>query len=87
MEIMARWLCWVFRSKVSECTTNRKWEPQGPELVLVLRGSEGNLEKFGKIATLEMILERYKGWTPEMTELLRQVTLDELKQLLFMNCQ
>lgn len=37
------------------------------------------LDKYGKKGTLEKIMERYAGWAPEMTELLRQGDLDSLK--------
>ena len=37
------------------------------------------LDKYGKRGTLEKILERYAGWAPEMTELLKQGDLDGLK--------
>ena len=37
------------------------------------------LEKHGKKGTLEKILDRYKDWAPEMTELLRQGDLDTLR--------
>lgn len=37
------------------------------------------LHKHGKKRTLEMILDRYEGWAPEMTEFLKQADLDGLK--------
>jgi 2-polyprenyl-6-methoxyphenol hydroxylase-like FAD-dependent oxidoreductase len=37
------------------------------------------LDKYGKKKTLEMILERYAGWAPEMTELLKVADLDGMK--------
>ena len=37
------------------------------------------LEKYGKKATFEKILDRYVGWAPEVLELLRQADLDSLR--------
>lgn len=38
------------------------------------------LEKHGKKATLEIILQRYTGWAPEMIEFLKQADLESLRQ-------
>ena len=37
------------------------------------------LEKYGKKATFEKILDRYVGWAPEILELLKQADLDSLR--------
>ena len=38
------------------------------------------LEKYGKKGTLEIILDRYTGWAPEMTEFFKQADLESLRQ-------
>ena len=39
-----------------------------------------SLEKHGKKGTLEIILQRYAGWAPEMIEFLKQADLESLRQ-------
>ena len=42
--------------------------------------AQETLDKCGEEKTLEKVFERYNGWAPEITELLRQADLDTLKQ-------
>ena len=41
--------------------------------------AKDTLDKLGKKATLQRALDRYEGWAPEMTELLKQGDLDTLR--------
>jgi hypothetical protein len=71
---------WIIKLKISECTADGGWQPQGSESVRLPRGrGDGDFGLTRQEGNLRSDLERYADPTPEMTELLRQADPNSLR--------